>query len=395
MKRFVYKIYDSAGNFITTWADVISLPTFYQEINKGFSELKLQLARSIYQFGESEDVKYMNQIKVYVFDGDTGYNGIQIYSGYLTRYEPITNGQEETLEVTFLSYWLEAARYVLEDSGDTKVAYNSQDPSNIFKDLLDKFTARGGKLDYNASSVDTTGTTVSYTFNLNTFQECLRKVIELSPDNWYLRVGEDDIMYLKEMEATAKHIFHIGRDITYYKPEKRIENLVNVVYFRGGGTLYKKYTASGSVASYGEYAKKIVDERVTVEATADIMANRVLNALSSPEIRITIRILDNNNNNGKGYDIENIKVGDTCKILGATKKGNNLWDNMEWDNDAWDYDITNASATLMQIHKVSYFVDFVELEISNQQPDIAKRIEDINRNLVNAQTADAPTTPTT
>lgn len=394
-KRFLYKIYDSSGNFITTWNDVISQPTFYNVINGGFSELKIKIAKGVYQFGEDEDVKFSNQIKVFVFDKNTGDSGIQIYSGYLTRYEPIIDGGKETVEVTFLSYWLETARLLLEDAGKTEVAYNSYDPSNILKDLLDKFTARGGKLDYSTSSVDTTGTTVSYTFNVNTFQECLKKVVELCPKGWYIRTGADDTIYLSEMQTTAKHKFSIGKDIIYFKPEKRIENLVNVVYFKGGGTLYKKYTASGSVSTYGEYAKKIIDGRVTVEATADIIANRELDMYSSPEIRVTLRILDSNNNAGKGYDIESIQVGDTCKILGATVKSNNLWDELIWEQDDWDYDITNATATLMQIQKITYYPDYAELEISNRQPDIARRIEDINRNLVNEQTVNAPTTPTT
>jgi hypothetical protein len=393
MKRFFAKVYDGAS-FVGTWSDVASVVSFSSEMNSGLSPLTLRLARGENDFGENLDVKLGNYVRAYCADKDSE-EGVLVYSGYISRYIPLVDGTTEYVEVTLLSFWEQLARMILESSGDTEVAYLSEDPSDILKDLLDKFTANGGVLDYGVSSVEVTGSTVSYTYNTNTYQEALKKVIELCPDDWFFRVGADDLIYLSEKSETAEHLFRMNDHILLYKPEKRTENMVNEIYFRGGGTLYKKYVASGSVSTYGHFAKKIVDERITVGATMDLIANRTLNALSEPEIRITLKILDNNNGGGKGYDIESIKVGDTCKILGVTEKGNNVWDELVWDTDSWDYDIANASATVLQIQKIEYHPDYVILEISNRQPDIAKRIEDINRNLVASQTADNPSTPST
>lgn len=397
-KAYLWKIYDSAGNFITTWKDVISNPEFSWEINGGFSELVVDLARSVFSFGENSDVDYGNQLKLYVFDRDSGENGTLIYSGFISRYEPVMEGSKESVRITFLGYWSETNMYMLENgSGDTQLAYNSNGPEDILKAVLDIFVAAGGKVDYDGSSVDDPTTTVSYTFNTNTVQEALLKVLELSPDGWYFRIGADDILHYREKSATPDHTFHMGRSFINYRQEKRTENLVNKVYFSGGGSpkLYKVYEAASSISAYGLHIKKIVDERVSVEATADTIADRILTELSDPEIRITIDILDNNGEKtDRGYDIESIKPGDTCKILGATDKGYNLWDNIQWDVDAWDYDITNAAATTLQIMKITYYPNYARLEISNRQPDITKRIEDINRNLTNAQTADNPETPT-
>ena len=70
-----------------------------------------------------------------------------------------------------------------------------------------------------------------------------------------------------------------------------------------------------------------------------------------------------------------------------------MWDEVSWDIDAWDYDITNETATLLQIQKIDYFPDYVLLEISNRQPDLAQRIEQINKKLIESLTTDNPVMP--
>jgi hypothetical protein len=188
----------------------------------------------------------------------------------------------------------------------------------------------------------------------------------------------------------------MGKDVLSYTPEKRFDNIINTIYFRGAGTLYYKYTNTGSIATYGERAISMVDERVSVSATASTMANKILNEKNLPEIRVVLKILDSNSISDEfdlGYDIESIKVGETCKIENATSKSNELWDEVLWDIGYWDYSITNAGATQLQIMSVEYHLDYVILELSNRQPDISKRVEDINRNLVDSQTADNPATP--
>ena len=394
-KEFTFKLYTSAGVFISSWNDVISQVVFSETINGGLSELRIELARLESDFGENSDVDFGNIIKVYAHDDDT----VLIYSGKLVSYTPKVDGRKETVEVLFYSFYWELQQYLLESGGATEITYNSYEPGEILKDLLDKFTTAGGTADYTGGTVEDTATTVSYTFNTVTYQDALKKVIELCPEGWYFRVGEEGVVYLKSKSATADHDFTIGRDISIYTPEKRIDAVVNTVYFRGDGVLYKKYTNSSSITEYGTMAKSIVDNRVSVEATADSMAGRILDEQSAAEIRVQLKILDNNGETGDGergehgYDIETIHVGDTCRIKNVTEKGTNLWDEMLWEIDAWDYDITNAAAIVLQIMKKTYHPDYVILELSNRQPDIAKRIEDINRNLNYEQTKDNPTSP--
>ena len=397
-KRFLWKIYDDAGTFITTWTDVLSDPIFSIDLNGGFSELQVELARSESEYDEGVSVEYGNQLKLYVFDGDTDYSGTLIYSGILTRYVPSIVGVQERVTVSFLSYWVQLEQQIIESAGDTELTYTTQDPEAILQDALDKFTAAGGKLDYNGTSTDTVGATVTYVFNTNTYQEVLKKVLELSPADFYLRVGADDIIYYKQRSATADHTLTLGKEIAEYQPEKRIENVVNTIYFVGGGSpkLYKKYTAAGSITAYGTRAIKYIDERVTATGPADNITTRIFDALSEPEIRVTLKVMDNNGEaylTERGYDIETLLVGQTVQILNATSKGNNLWDEIIWDTDSWDYDITNAAGQILQIMRVQYTPEYAIIELSNKQPNIIQRIEQINRQLIDSITADNPATP--
>lgn len=397
-KSYLFKIYDSLGNFITTWRDVVNEPTFSIDINGGFSELTLDLARPENNFDEGVSVDYGNHIKIYVFDRDSGYSGVLIYSGELTRYVPKIIGAQELVTVTFLSYWLQTNQFVLEDASKTTVSYVGVDPTNILKDVLDKFTAAGGRLDYSGGSTDDTGTTVTYDFNTATYQEVLKKILELSPADWFLRVGADDIVYFQQKSATADHKLTLGKQISEFIPEKRIENIINTIYFSGGGSpkLYKKYTSAGSVTAYGTRSIKYVDNNVLLSGTSDKIKTRIFDALDGPEVRVTLRVMDNNGNAEvleKGYDIESFKVGDTVQIFNATSKAGNYWDIAEWDTDAWDYDITNAQGTPLQIMKITYTPDYVNIELSNRQPDVIARIEEINRAFIASQTSDNPTTP--
>lgn len=620
-KEILYKVYDDAGDFVTTWTDVVSEFSCNYEINAGLSPLVIRLARNETDFGEDSDVKQGNRLKVYIFDKDSGADGVCVYSGVLVSYSPLIKGGEEYIDLQFFSHYWDLSNKVLISGTITEVPYNSYDPSIILRDVLNIYSnysdsvldfvdyggsqiygdelvalykfdsgeeltdssgnshtlteigspsqttgkwgmccsldgddaysavddsqlkptgafsmggwfktddvdnakfliqsysastnragifirisssnvlhgdsnrntgntsgvdyegidstatvtdgqwhhavftwdgsylnlyldgevagtpvawtyapgyaasnyfrigARSntgsdtyyfvGQLDemfllngkalsadevsdlYNryikAGTIGLTGTEVSYTFNTNSFQDSLQKVIELCPEDWYFRIGADDKVYLSETSAVADHYLVLGKDISEYQPEKRYDNIINTIYFRGGGTLFNKYTNSGSITAYGTRAISRVDERVTVDGTASTICNRILDANNSPEVRVTLRVTDNNGEAGElGYDIESLQVGQTVKILNATQKSNNYWDEALFDSDSWDFDITNAAATPLQIMRIEYHLDYAVLELSNKQPNISKRIEDINRNLVESQTADNPSSP--
>lgn len=397
-KRYYYRVYDG-NTFVASWAnEVLTQPSFRNIINGGSSEYTIQLDRSFDDFGEDVDVKLNNKVEVWVSDREQP-SGVLEYSGYISGYQPTLQGSKQVLEITVMNYIAETQRYLLRDgSGDTTVTYSSQDPSNIFKDIVDKFRADGGQLSYTNSSIDLTGTSVSYTFNTSTVKEALDKTIELCPVGWYWYISPDNILYLKPKSETADHTFTIKKNIVNMATFRRIEGLVNRVYFTGGGDpqLYRIYENSGSISTYGLYATKLVDSRVTDINTAEIIANRVIDTKKDPEIRTKIRVADSNGQFSEfGYDIESINVGDTMIIKGLREdtKTVSYWDQITWDVDVWDQTLSSSAADVIQIQSITYNPNYVDIEASSRLPEVPKRIEDINRNLVDFQTSNNPIGP--
>ena len=401
-KYYMYKVYDN-NVYNTTWSkEILTQPSFRNVINGGPGEVIVRLPRSFDDFGENDDVKLNNRVDIYVYDRQHP-NGLLFYRGFISGYKPVLDGNKEYVEITILSYIFELGYYMLRDgTGATEIAYNSQDPSTILTDIIQKYRADGGAINYTATSIQTTGTTVSYTFNSNTVREAIDKVIELCPVGWYWTVDANSIIYLSPKSTTADHTFTIGTHISQMETWRRMEDVVNRVYFTGfttasGTGMYRIYSNTGSITSYGLHAIHKVDGRVTNTSTADTMANRILNTKIDPEIRTALTISDDNGEHKfRGYDIESVIPGDTMKIgnIKMAAKTSSRWDQASWDIDVWDSTLAFTAADVIQILSLDYNPDSLKIEASSRLPEISKRIEDIDRNLTNFQTVDNPNTPT-
>lgn len=232
-KRFLYKIYNSAGTYITTWKDVVSDLQFKTAVFSGVGEFNIVLARTIKSFGENSDVAFNNQVKVYAFDADAP-TGTLVATGRITRYTPDLSGRDETLTVTCLGYVHELTFLPYVSGTNLRFTKSAMDPSLMFKDVFDISTAAGGHADYDGSSVDLTGLSETYEFNALTCFDALKKIIELCPSEWYWYIGADNVAYLKQKAATATHTFTLGKSVVALKAEKNIEDVVNRIYFTGG-----------------------------------------------------------------------------------------------------------------------------------------------------------------
>lgn len=281
--------------------------------------------------------------------------------------------------------------------GSTTVAYNSYDPGAIMRDIIDKYRLQGGVLNYTTDTIELCGTEVSYTFSSNTVYEGISKCLELAPTGWYWYVDyATNLVHFHQSDTTPNHTLSLEKDLKDAKFEKRIEDLINTIYFTGGGDppLYKKFTNQNSVIKYGIKAAKYIDQRVTVLATAQAITDAILSTKSQPELRVTLEVIDNNVDDGLGYDIESIKVGDAVSVRNVSQQvGLSTWDIARWDNDYWDFNIYNLSSLQMVIQEIKYTADILTIKASTIMPDVNKRIEDINRNLETLQTLNNPDTP--
>lgn len=399
-KRYQYKVYSATGQYITTWTDVSGDPSFQVVINGGFVELDIKLARKTEQFGEEDDVRFGNEVQLICYDDDAP-NGVKVFSGYISRYDPRNDGPQEYVMVYVLGWHTTMAQFMLESSiGATGISYNSMDPGKIAEAIIDNGRISGLPISWDEITLQKSGTVVSYNFQVNTIQEAIDQVLTLEPTTWYWHVDANKKLNLHPKAANAIHTLTLGKEIFYIEPQKRTESLVNRVYFVGGvptgGTdpLYGRYERAGSIQNYGLHALKYTDSRVTVQATMDIVAKNILDNQSEPEIRTIIRVKDNGFDRDFGYDIESIKIGDTCQIRNyQDSESSSKWDVMNWDEGYWDFNVRNLTETIMQIVEIQYTPNYVELTISSKIPNVSKRVEDLNRNLVDSLVAAAAANP--
>lgn len=280
--------------------------------------------------------------------------------------------------------------------GGTTNAFNSYDPADILREIVSSMRKQGGNVVYTPDSIDDTETDVSYTFKTATILDGAKKVLELSPRDWYWYIDQREfpaVIHLHHKSTATIRKFTMGSDIANIDVDKRVEGMVNTVYFVGGelddGTnLFKKYVNQKSVELYGQKLAIYSDNRVLLESTADIIANTLLSRQSVPELRITgFEILD------KAYDIEAVTIGDLSTFKGVSGRGRSLWNRVKWNKFRWNFDHRYIGSLKLQIVKIKYTADKLGINVSSTPLDVSKRIEDIKRNLEKQQTVLNPEQP--
>lgn len=409
-KRYYYKVYTAQGAYIKTWStDVISYPTFRTVLNGGAGELEVKLARRYNNFGEGNDVTLMNKVELWVMDADNIPNNRgtvnydvslfdvdywdnpifsfrKIYTGYISAYSPMVDDETQYIRITLLGYVTEASYKIVKDpSGNTQFTLTAKDPATALQTIIDYYRADGNaNLNYTGATIQPVGSSITYTFNEMTLQECINKIVEMTPYNYFWFIDPNGLINLKHISADADHKLVIGKDISYLESNRRAENIANVIYIIGGGspTLYNKYSRTASISAYGKFERKLQDGNVTDNATADIMAKRYLDRFQDPETRAVIRIVDNNGNGRKqGLDIESFQVGDTIQIknLNYGAKGLTLWDSAVFDTDVYDQTFQFTLASVLTIVSLTYYMSYIEIEVSSRLPEVTKRVEDVSK----------------
>lgn len=429
-KTIMYKAYDEDGSYLGLIKDVINDFKLPEELNTAGSAVTLELARnsdtlsrstetlldhlsdpildsdsqaifttkqSPNQIGEGSTINYNNRVDVYVFYGqsdaildyqgneilDSNFeaiigttgapNGIRLYSGFISdissRY-----GTTETTIVSLMSYGWDLDQYVVSSGSNTTVAFNSIDPSDMVKNGVSTFaTESGSMISWNTSTIEASGTIVSYTVKLNTYLELLKKSVELAPSDWFFFLDQGtQLINFKDQSSTPDHLFHLGKHIESLDLRGNIENATNDVYFVGGEVagvpLFKRYPSGGPVpaARTRRTLKRLTDSRVTLSDTAGFLGQGEIDRNNQILYRSTLTILD------KKYDIESIKLG---QLIGFRNFGNYI-DSLE-----------------LQVVGRTYTPDAVELQLGTLLPKISKRIQDIKRNLEAQETESVPVAP--
>jgi PKD repeat protein len=420
-KRFLYKVSDSAGNYIGIWPDVIDDPMWTQQINSPGTTTAVRLSRSannrlqsflsliaqdssplITQAGDQlvvtadqantvgtgSDVDLNYQVDIYVAYGGWSYLptqdgnqlvvtygaplGVRVFSGFILDYTSRYAADREEVVVTLASNGWELSNEPIRSGATTTLTYSASPIETQVKSILD---TNPGKLSYSAISIANTGINVDGKFQLNTKLEGIESLFTQTTTGWYWYANPaDNLLYLKPASVLADHIFILGKHIESLDLKRSIEGLVNDFYFVGGDTtpgddttmVFKHLTDSGSITSWRRGLQRVTDRRYTLSTSITNYWNRIDGDYGQPAYTTTIVI------SAGRYDVETIKLG---QMVGFGNFGNFI------------------DGILLQIVSLSYTPYKVTLQLGKPLQRQIDIIDDVDQSLSNEQYGAVPTAP--
>lgn len=298
----------------------------------------------------------------------------------------ITMGDIENLQIT-----------TLYDS--TAPTYNSQDPTTIVADIINNKFA--GQITFDSLNSQATGLSVSYQFNKQDIKAAIDTLTALAPPYWFWRVGPDNkLVFKRRDDVTIDHFLRLGFEILEAAPVKSVNDIKTRVMFYGGagiGTAELIYIddRTGMQPAYTIKEKLLRDGRVTVQASAQLLARDYLDYYGTPNLVMTITVADSNGDYQYGYDIESFIPGQRVQILDPQadnyKTVAGSWDNFNWDGDVWDGSEYNLLSTPFQIMRIDYQPDKAVLTLATQVDTSSRTIQADQANLQQNVTSNAPT----
>ena len=376
-KRVTVKVFRPTGEYIKNWSNV-RFDTFIKEVNGGLGPCIIDLGEE-FDYGGGNDLKLFNEVKIYVSDKDTintNENEKLIYSGYISNIDYWVEGKREGIRVTLLGYHTLLAQDIWQDTisvpGTNTTTFDyagaATDIGTIMKTLLGRYRAEvtNPKITYALSDVQTTSTTTEYKFEFLTYREAIDILKDLAPANWFWYVNEWGQFYFKQKSTSIDHKFIFGRHFENVTVSRSLEKLKNTVYLyddgtnSGGGAQLKQYTDAASVGDYGRRSVKVADNRVKVAGDLSKLGDGFVSEHKDPDVRTVAKIIDNNEDENFGYDIESINPGDTCIFEGFNV----------FYAEIFDYP--------MLITKVEYYLNSAIITIEPLRSGIIIRSENIN-----------------
>jgi hypothetical protein len=429
-KKFVLKVYNpTTGELKKSYSDKFfaSGLDFSIEINGGLTELQLMTSQELREYTQSDGQFYQvpqagDLCKFFIYDKENP-NGVAVYSGVYRGTDIAMNGKDWTFLTKFLPNTLKLARRILRNGSDTTVSYSSDDPADIVRDIVDQADT---DVSYDNNSVRDVGIERSYTFKVEYALEALKKIIGIMPAGWFFYVGADDKVYLRnsrqgqpnftlwnqfrwgqaywkfdpDTDSTTIHELYTGSEISALQASNDLGEIVNRVVFIGGDTgggqnLFKEYESSNSQDQFGLYEKIVTDQRVTTETTAELKSKAILNSNSAFRNQVQVEVIDSNITDGKGYDIESLKVGDIVRLRSQENDATyTRWNQFRWGQAYWRTEPFALFGIDYIIQKINYKFDRAVLVLDFEPTSTVQRVEDVNKDLTQLQANTVPDQPT-
>jgi hypothetical protein len=190
--------------------------------------------------------------------------------------------------------------YFITASGtaSTNATFTLKDPSTqMLAPIITDYNLRGGPIQWTAVTIDATGLSLTYTFNVQTVYQALQAILEMSPAGfyYYIDIGAQ-IIYFKNASVGADFLLQKGVHINSLKLGATNEQSVNTLPFTGGEVtpgvnLYKLYTDPTSIAAFGPLLKPKNDNRVKLDATANAIGNSTLAEYAGEKYFTSVKVI--------------------------------------------------------------------------------------------------------
>lgn len=336
-KSYIALVRSQSGAYLATW-EAFTFGGFSKKLNGGLGECVITLPRSFDQGGP--DLQLNVDVELRVSDRETlgsleDVGGRVVYRGYVSLIERGVDGGRETVTVRALGYWTRLSVDFLKSGSQTTLysnsttgltvtsgSQNAADVSHMVRALMARYAAETSspKISLNDEDAPNCGVTAKFRFEQKTYREALDDLKSLAPAGIYWYVGESGLLTFKTVPTSPTHRFVFGRHFERVETEHSMEKVRNVLLLWNGESgvskIYKSYADADSVASYGRRAEAANEYGIDDAAAADAYAAKFLAENREPSFRIVCSILDSNGQDDRGYDIESIQPGDTCRFLG-------------------------------------------------------------------------------
>ena len=266
-----------------------------------------------------------------------------------------------------------------QQGSDTTVNYYSMDPSAVLKELIKYAQKQGSRVSFTDQTIEMTGTVSTFQFKSARIDDAIMQVLKQMPSDWYIwyDAGTDQI-HAHPRPTTVSRTFYAGRDLVgRLKIKKSIEKLGNDAYFSGGqigvdgsGNPINLYIHDDDADSINNYRRGLIllsDNRVK-----DLTSARILLAAEIDRVKNPIY-------SGSATIVKNDTLQPLDVQVGELVAFGNLG--------------TIIDGIQMQIVSKNYRGKVADIELNVLPPKIAKRVEDIRRNLQLQEIQGNPSSP--
>ncbi len=366
-KNLIVIVSRPTGEYLATWPNIY-LEGFTKEINGGIGECVLKLDKAFDYSGG--DIAIGNDVELRVADKDTitdpNYSdgGRTIYRGYISLIERGVNGAKEQVIVHLLGYYTKLSLDILKSGtqatlySDASTGVGTTSPSAnadlglMMRGVIDRYRAETSnpKIWYDKKNIPDISSATYYKFQQQTYRQAMDKIKQMAPAGYFYYIDETGQVKFGAKPATPTHKFIFGRHFNAIKVEKSLEKVRNFFLIwngepAGGSCVYKHYQDDASISLYGRRAETINDYGIDNSDAADKIGAKLLAESKDPEVKVICTIVDNNEDNNMGYDIESIQPGDTCSFYG------------------FDSSLAEIFQDNMLITNVNYKLGAVEIEV--------------------------------